>query len=67
MNRIPEKEIEGIRKMVAEEFPHDPALQQVHVARKIIAKEAELEGMSFLEYAKMLGRQGKGAKERRES
>ncbi len=32
-----------IKKMVEEEFPEDSALQQVHIARKIIAKEAEHE------------------------
>ena len=44
------KEMDETRKMVEEEFPDDPALQQVHIARKIIAKEAELEGLSFFEY-----------------
>ncbi len=57
MSKIAEKEIEGIRKMVEAEFPDDPALQQVHIARKIIAREAELEGLSFLEYIKSLGKQ----------
>ncbi|MCL0094801.1 hypothetical protein M1N58_02770 [Dehalococcoidales bacterium] len=42
--------------MVVEEFPDDPALQQVHIARKTIAKEAESEGLSFLEYIKLLGK-----------
>jgi hypothetical protein len=52
MGKIKETEMDEIRKMVEEEFPDDPALQQVHIARKIIAKEAELEGLSFLEYIK---------------
>jgi hypothetical protein len=43
--------------VVEEEFPNDPALQNVHIARKIIAKEAELEGLSFLEYIKSSGKQ----------
>jgi len=43
--------------MVEEEFPNDPALQQVHIARKIIAKEAELKGLGFLEYIKSLRKQ----------
>ena len=47
--KITEEELEEIKKMV-EEFPHDPALQQVHMASKIIAKEAEHEGLSYLEY-----------------
>ncbi|HLG28946.1 MAG TPA: hypothetical protein VI387_01940 [Candidatus Brocadiales bacterium] len=52
MGKITEEEIEKISKIVNEEFPEDPALQQVHIARKIIAKEAELEGLSYLEYIK---------------
>lgn len=55
MSKITEKEMEEIRKRVEAEFPDDPALQQVHIARKIIAKEAELEGLSFLEYIKSQG------------
>ena len=57
MSRVPEQEMEAIRKMVEAEFPEDPALQQVHIARKIIAREAESEGLSFLEYVKSLEKQ----------
>ena len=56
MAKIAEKEMETIRKKVEAEFPNDPALQQVHIARKIIAREAELEGFSFIEYVKLLGK-----------
>ena len=56
MAKIAEKEMEMIRKRVEAEFPNDPALQHVHIARKIIAREAELEGFSFLEYVKLLGK-----------
>ena len=59
MSKVKEKDIEEIRKAVEQEFPDDPALQQVHIARKIIAKEAEFEGLSFLEYIKSLGKQVK--------
>ncbi len=59
MSKIKEKEMDEIRKRVEEEFPDDPALQQVHIARKIIAKEAELEGLSFIEYVKLVGKQVK--------
>lgn len=59
MNKIKERDIEEIRKAVRKEFPEDPALQQVHIARKIIAKEAELEGLSFLEYVKLVGKRVK--------
>jgi hypothetical protein len=54
MAEIAEKEMKMIRKRVEAEFPNDPALQQVHIARKIIAREAELEGFSFIEYVKLL-------------
>lgn len=56
MSKIKEKDVEEIRRMVVEEFPDDPALQQVHIARKTIAKEAESQGLSFLEYIKLLGK-----------
>ncbi|ODS35977.1 MAG: hypothetical protein A7316_10495 [Candidatus Altiarchaeales archaeon WOR_SM1_86-2] len=59
MSKIKEKEIEKIRRRVEEEFPSDSCLQQVHIARKILAREAELEGLSFLEYIKLLGKQVK--------
>jgi hypothetical protein len=61
MSKIKEKDIKEIKKAVEEEFPDDPALQHVHIARKIIAKEAELEGLSFLEYIKSRGKQVKDA------
>ncbi len=35
---------------VEREFPSDPALQQVHIARKLIAKQAENIGISLFEY-----------------
>lgn len=64
MSKIKEKDIEEIRKAVEKEFPDDPALQQVHIARKIIAKEAQLEGLSFFEYVKLLGKRGKNIQRR---
>ena len=56
MIKIKEKDIQKITKMVEQEFPEDPALQQIHIARKIIAKEAEHAGLSYLEYIKSLGK-----------
>jgi len=56
MSKIKEEDIENIRKAIEKEFPEDLALQQVHIARKIIAKEAQLEGLSFFEYVKLLGK-----------
>lgn len=46
MERLSEEEIEQIRKEVLEEFPDDPALQQVHIARRILALEAQKQGKS---------------------
>ena len=57
MSKVKEKDIQKIKRVVGKEFPNDPALQQIHIARKIIAKEAQLEGLSFLEYVKLLGKQ----------
>lgn len=62
MSKLKEKDVKEIRRAVEEEFPGDPALQQVHIARKIIAIEAESEGLSFLEYVKLLGKQVKNVK-----
>ncbi len=56
MTKIEEVDIQKIRTMAEKEFPDDPALQQSHIARKIIAKKAELEGLSFLEYVKLLAK-----------
>ena len=57
MRKVTERHIRQIGKAVADEFPHDPALQQVHIARKILAKEAESQGLSFVEYIKSLRNQ----------
>ena len=56
MAEVPKQEMKAIQEMVEAEFPDDPALQQVHIARKIIAREAEIEGLSFLEYVRSLRR-----------
>ena len=49
----------AIRIAVEKEFPENPALQQVHIARNIIAKEAESEGLSILEYIRIVVKQVK--------
>ncbi len=51
---LKEKDIDKIRKDVELEFPDDLALQQVHIARKIIAKEAEMKGLKYLDYIKLI-------------
>jgi hypothetical protein len=57
MAAISKKEVERIKKEVEAEFPNDPALQEVHYARKKIAREAELEGLTFFEYIQKLEKQ----------
>ena len=54
MYKVTGRDLDVIKKMAEKEFPGDPALQQVHMARKIIAREAEHEGLSYLEYIKSL-------------
>lgn len=49
---LEKEELDKIKKEIEHEFPNDFALQQVHIARKIIAKEAEKKGLSYLEYIK---------------
>ncbi len=54
-----EEDLERTEILVKEEFPEDPALQQVHIARKILAKEAEDAGLNYLEYVKKVAGQVK--------
>jgi len=63
MSGINQKHIKEIAKAVQKEFPNDPALQQVHIARKIIAKEAEIKGLSFIEYIRSLGKEAKASEQ----
>jgi len=65
MGEITEEEMIDIRKKAEEEFPDDPALQQVHIARKILAKEAELAGLSFVEYIRSLMGEGQEGSSKR--
>ena len=54
MKEITGEYLKEIKRTIEEEFPEDIALQQVHIARKVVAKEAELRGLSFVEYIKSL-------------
>jgi predicted DNA-binding protein (UPF0251 family) len=56
MVRVTKTEIEAIRLIAEKEFPDDPALQQVHISRKILAREAELNGLSVVEYVRSISR-----------
>ncbi len=53
---IKESDLKEIQISAEKEFPEDDALQQVHIARKILAKEAEVEGLSFIEYIMSLNK-----------
>jgi hypothetical protein len=46
MERLSEEEVEEIRRLVMEEFPDDPAMQQVHMARRILSLEARKQGVT---------------------
>lgn len=56
MGTISNEEMEIIKKEVEKEFPADPALQQVHIARKILAKEAAEKGLGFFDYIRTLNK-----------
>jgi len=51
---LDKQEINKIRKDIEQEFPNDIALQQIHIARKILAREAEIKGLKYLDYIKLL-------------
>jgi hypothetical protein len=51
---VNDREMEKIKREIEREFPDDIALQQVHLARKIISKEAKERGQSFFEYIQSL-------------
>ena len=54
MKKISKRELSQITKMIEKEYPEDYALQQVHIARQIVRREAELNEMGFGEYVKMV-------------
>ncbi len=54
MKKISKKELSQITKMIEKEFPEDPALQQVHIARQIIRREVELNKMDFGDYVRLV-------------
>ncbi|MCX6841982.1 MAG: hypothetical protein NTX53_06875 [candidate division WOR-3 bacterium] len=47
-------ELKKIRKTVASEFPSDPALQQIHIAQRLIARQAASRGMTIPDYIRSL-------------
>jgi len=51
---LSKEEIDRIKREVEQEFPFDDALQQVHIARRIISRKAELMGISVVTLIKKL-------------
>lgn len=62
---LSKRELTKIRKVVVAEFPDDPALQQVHIARKTLGREAELRGLTFPDYIKLLRKPNHRSRSRR--
>ena len=50
MGKTREKIDEKIIKEVEREFPGDPALQQIHIARRLISQKSKRLGVSLHEY-----------------
>jgi len=61
MSGAAQEDLEEIQRLAAAEFPNDPAMQQVHVARKLVAQEAKRKGMTLLEYVASLRRHARHA------
>ena len=51
---LKKEEIEKIKREIELEFPNDMALQQIHIARKILLREAEIRGLKYLDYIKLI-------------
>jgi len=49
-------EVEEISQAVEKEFPYDPALQAIYVARGIMRKEAEQVGVDYPIYIRELAK-----------
>lgn len=47
-------EVAKISQSVAQEFPEDPALQAVYIARGIMREEAEQVGIDYFSYLEQL-------------
>jgi len=50
---VKKERIKEIKREIEKEFPFDFALQQVHMARKLLSEEAKEKKVSFLEYVKI--------------
>lgn len=54
MKTTTRKNFEHLKEEIEKEFPEDPALQQIHLARKILAREAEKQKLTYFEYVRSL-------------
>jgi hypothetical protein len=54
MIELSKEDMDRIKAEVEQEFPFDDALQQVHIARRIISRKAELMGISIVSLIKKL-------------
>ena len=52
--KIKKEKMEKIIKEVEREFPNDFALQEVHIARRVLEEEAKEKGMDVVDYIKYL-------------
>lgn len=53
---LSDTEFKTIVEEVEREFPSDPALQQIHIARRILSAEAKNSGVSLLQYASSIAK-----------
>jgi hypothetical protein len=63
--KVSKTDIASITRAMKKEFPGDWALQQVHIARKILDKEAVLAGMDIWEYELYMSRRKKWVEPKR--
>ncbi len=59
MESKPDK-IERLRREVKREFPHDKALQEIHLARLLILEEAKESGDDLMRYVRQASIEGPG-------
>ena len=58
---IKKEKIKEIKRKIEKDFPSDFALQQIHIARKLLSEEAKEKKVSFLEYVKMQAKSAEDA------
>ena len=54
-----ERTIETIKRRVEKDFPGDFALQQIHIARKLLSREAREKGLAYWEVIKLVAEKEK--------